>query len=945
MAGENLGSKFTIDITELKAGLAQANRLIRESESEFKAAAAGMDDWSTSQEGLEAKLKNLNTTSDLQREKVNALQRQYDELVRNGMNPASREAVELRTKINNETAALNKSEKAIADTENALRELNSESGEAADSVQDVADSAEDAGEGFTVFKGAIAGFIANGLTALVDGLKSAISYMGTFGDEADKAFNSFNAKTIGTSVENMEEFEQAMINIYNKNLGESLEDISDSMALIQQQTGSLDAGELEKMTTNALILRDTFDFDVSESLRAAQGLMSNFGLTADEAYNLIAQGAQNGLNRNGDLLDVINEYSVHYSQLGLSAEEMFGSLAAGADNGAFSVDKVGDAMKEFGIRVKDGSKTTTEAFEGLGLNADEMQKAFSQGGEAAENAYWEVFHALTNIDDEVARNTIGVNLFGTMWEDLGDTVITESMGMYDWFNATHDTMESINNVKYDSVGEAIGGIKRNLETGILLPISDNVLPKINELVNSFSAWVNDPATKAGIDDLAAKLSDFATNAIDAVIAAAKWFIDNKDIILAGISGIAAGFVAWNVVSIVNGAITAVKNFKTVMTALNVVMKANVIGIVVTAISALVAAFIYAWNNIDGFKEFWINLWETVKTACLSAWDAISNFFTKTVPEFWNNIKKWFSDGWNNIVSFFTEGIPKFLEQIKKWFSDLPYKLGYLVGQLLGHIIQFGMDLWKFATTDIPKFINKIIEFFKTLPGNVWTWLKNTITKIGEFAANIAKQAQTAGTNFVNNVVSFVKNLPGNVWTWLQNTITKAGTFAKNLAQKGTEAARDLFNNIVNKIKALPGEMLDLGSDIVKGLWNGINDMAGWIGKKIKSFGDGVLSGIKDFFGIESPSKLMRDEVGTMIAAGIGEGVEEGADDVNRTINNAMDIGGNSTGGVRTFGGTNGARGSVTVNQNNYFSQAHSRAEIYRAKKQTAAAVRSVLATT
>lgn len=945
MAGENLGSKFTIDITELKAGLAQANRLIRESESEFKAAAAGMDDWSTSQEGLEAKLKSLNTTSDLQREKVNALKKQYDELVKNGMNPASREAVELRTKINNETAALNKSEKAIADTENALRELNSESGEAADSVQDVADSAEDAGEGFTVFKGAIAGFIANGLTALVDGLKSAISYLGTFGDEADRAFNSFAAST-GTAAEDMGEFEQAIKNIYNNNFGESLEDIAGSMALIKQQSGDIGADELERMTTNALMLRDTFDFDVSESIRAVNSLMNQTGISADEAFNLIAQGAQKGLNQNGDLLDVINEYSGQFFNAGYNAEDMFNMLANGAEEGTWSVDKLGDAIKEYNIRASDGTvaETLADNAEALGLNEEALKTITGQLSEGLPEANEAVLEALRGVEDYNTRYQLGVSLFGTMWEDLGESAIYALMSTQGEISKTSDALESINAVKYNSVGEAISGIKRNLETGILLPISENVLPKLNELANSFSAWLNDPATKAAIDDLAAKLSDFAMNAIDAVITAAKWFIDNKDIILAGISGIAAGFAAWNVVSIVNGAITAVKNFKNVIAALNVVMKANVIGIVVTAIAALVAAFIYAWNNIDGFKEFWINLWETVKTACLSAWDAISAFFTETVPAFWESIKQWFSDGWNSIVSFFTEGIPKFFEQIKKWFSDLPYKLGYLVGQLLGRVIQFYADLWKFATQDIPKFINKIIEFFKKLPGNVWTWLKNTITKIGEFAVNIAKQAQTAGTNFVNNVVSFVKNLPGNVWTWLQNTITKAGTFAKNLAQKGTEAARDLFDNIVNKIKDLPGEMLDLGSDIVKGLWNGINDMAGWIGKKIKSFGDGVLSGIKDFFGIESPSKLMRDEVGTMIAAGIGEGVEEGADEVNRTINNAMDIGGNSTGGVPTFGGTNGGRGSVVVNQNNYFSQAHSRAEIYRAKKQTVAAVRSVLAT-
>lgn len=98
-------------------------------------------------------------------------------------------------------------------------------------------------------------------------------------------------------------------------------------------------------------------------------LMDQFGLSGEEAFNLIAQGAQNGLDKNGDLLDSINEYSVHFKSLGLDAEDMFNSFANGADAGTFSVDKLGDAVKEFGIRVKDESDSTMQAFKDIGLNA------------------------------------------------------------------------------------------------------------------------------------------------------------------------------------------------------------------------------------------------------------------------------------------------------------------------------------------------------------------------------------------------------------------------------------------------------------------------------------------------------------------------------------------------------------------------------------------------
>lgn len=193
---ETLGASFSIDVTDLKTGLSQANRLIRESESEFKAAAAGMDNWTKSQEGLESRLKHLNTAADLQRQKVDALQSEYDRLIADGLDPTSKQAVELRTKINKETEALNKNESEIRKQTKALEELENESDEAGDAVRDTGDAAEDAGDGFTVAKGAIATFIGNGLTALTDAAKNAIgSIMGL-------AESTREYRTIMASLEN-----------------------------------------------------------------------------------------------------------------------------------------------------------------------------------------------------------------------------------------------------------------------------------------------------------------------------------------------------------------------------------------------------------------------------------------------------------------------------------------------------------------------------------------------------------------------------------------------------------------------------------------------------------------------------------------------------------------------------------------------------------------------
>ena len=183
MPNENFGASFEIDVTQLKAGLAQANRLIRESESEFKAAAAGMDDWTKSQAGLEAKMKSLNSAQDLQKKKIAALQKEYNRLIDEGIDPASAEMVKLRTDINKEQEALNKTERAQREYTEALENLANEAEDAADSVEDVGEAARDSGEGFTVMKGAVANLISDGLGALISSAKDAVAGLLNLADE------------------------------------------------------------------------------------------------------------------------------------------------------------------------------------------------------------------------------------------------------------------------------------------------------------------------------------------------------------------------------------------------------------------------------------------------------------------------------------------------------------------------------------------------------------------------------------------------------------------------------------------------------------------------------------------------------------------------------------------------------------------------------------------
>lgn len=297
----------------------------------------------------------------------------------------------------------------------------------------------------------------------------------------DQAMNTFKT-SVGESTEGMGEFQDVLENIYKNNYGENFDDIANSMSAVYKNLDGLDTVELQNLTENALALRDTFDIDVNESVRAAKTLMTQFGISGNEAYNLIAQGAQNGLDFSGEFIDNIDEYSVQFNKIGLSAEDMFNIFQSGADAGAFNLDKIGDAVKEFSIRAIDGSETTKEGFRALGLDADEMAKKFATGGDTAKEAFYQVVDALGKIEDPLTQNTAGVNLFGTMWEDLGPEVVTQLDSIKNGYDATEESMNKIKEVKYDDIGSMFKGIKRNVEM-LLLPLGNALMPLIVSLMN------------------------------------------------------------------------------------------------------------------------------------------------------------------------------------------------------------------------------------------------------------------------------------------------------------------------------------------------------------------------------------------------------------------------------------------------------------------------------
>lgn len=308
-----------------------------------------------------------------------------------------------------------------------------------------------------------------------------------------------------------------------------------------------------------------------------------------------------------------------------------------------------------------------------------------------------------------------------------------------------------------------------------------------------------------------------------------------------LSGLPSVFgIIQGVVSTVGGALSS----------LWAVLMANPIVLVIAAIAALVAGFIWAWNNIDGFKEFWINLWENIKTVASNALQGLQNFFTQTVPQMISNIGTWFSN------------LP----------STIWYWLCFAVSYAVLWVAQMGQKAYEAGS----KFVQNVITFIQQLPGRIWTWLTTTISRVGSWVVQMASRAQQAGSRFLNGVSTFIQQLPGRVWSFLVSTISRVISFAANFAQKGREAAQRFKDNIINGISSLPGRMVSIGSNIIHGIITGITNAAGNLFSTMQNIASRALNAAKDALGIHSPSTVFRDMVGKMIPAGVTVGIEANA---------------------------------------------------------------------
>ena len=663
---ENVTTKFKVDISELKKEFTEAKRQIQLANSEFKAATSGMDDWTKSADGLSAKLKQLGDVLTAQKSQLESLEKQY-ELVVKEQGADSKGAEDLMIKINNQKAAIGNTEKQIRNYNTQLENLGDDTEEASKDTKDLSD-------GFTVMKGVMSDLVSTGIKALIQGLKDVAKFTKEAYQEFDEGYDTL-IKATGATGETAKDLEGSYKNVAKSVKGD-MSAIGGAVGEVNTRFGYT-GEELEKASESFLKFSKITGTDATQAVRLVSRAMENAGIEA------------------GDYQTVLDQLTVAGQASGISVDRL-----------AESLTKNGLQMRSMGFDTEETIALFAK-WEKAGVNADTMMsglktafKNWSDEGKNAKREFDRVISTINNTSDSAEAAKIAMDAFGKKaGPELAEMIKKGQFEYSDYLDIIKNSPGTVESTyeqtqdAFDKISLAAQGLKVDIAEqfknmlGEYGPELDTLIEKIKEgLSNAFQTFTTEilPVIKDGI----------------------TWLIENLPIIEALVAGIGAAFVAWKIVGIVTAVTTALEGMtaaEVVLAAkqaiLNAVMAANPIGLVVTAIAGLVAAFVVLWNKSDAFKQFWLDLWDSIQETVGDAIDWIVKLWDKLTDgakNAWQAIK----DTFGGIADWFKDKFSKAWQAVKDIFST--------GGKIFDGIKEGIVSAFKTVVNGIIRGINKVV---------------------------------------------------------------------------------------------------------------------------------------------------------------------------------------------------------------------------------------------
>ncbi len=590
--------------------------------------------------------------------------------------------------------------------------------------------------------------------------------------ELDDAMAKFQAQT-GASSGEMNKFKDIARDVWSNNFGEDVSDVADMMSRVKQQMQGISDVDLKNVTEDLLTLRDTFGMDENETLRGAQQLMKQFGITSQEAFDLMATGAQNGLNKTDELGDNISEYAGKFAQAGYSADEYFQLMQNGLDGGAYNLDKVNDAINEVTTRLVDGN--IEGALDSFDTKTQDVFKAWQEGRKTQKDVVNAIVEDISRTTNQQEKLNKTATAFGTMGEDFNAGFIESLTTVGNKYKDVEGAMDKVKEIANGGLKNALSGLGRTFLNSFT-PIGEAITPILSGIIGLITVAIQDiqqgfakvgevissvfgSIDTSGITNIVSQVSDVLAPAFDKV----KGAIEQMKVALKPIAKDILSKIIEVIQNIVNQAqkiltvvgppiiaiikkiITTITEIMPVITAILTIVGSVVSGVisfinmVVTYIgTAIATATGFIMPIVQIIASIVANIWSVILTVATNIWSKVSavvSAIIQFVSGLFQSISSVFESIWNVIKGVFDN---------------------------VGNVVQNVIDIIDSSFTGVKDTISNVFD-------DVWSIVKIVMDKVGNKVSNVLHGIQNAWSGlkgFVggvfNGIERAVQSLVGSV---------------------------------------------------------------------------------------------------------------------------------------------------------------------------------------
>lgn len=778
--------------SEYRRALSQITQSLREVSSEMKVVTSTYDKNDTSTEALTAKSDVLNKRLEEQKSKLKLVSDQYKQY-QDAVKQSADEHAQLGEKLASEKGKLASIEAQVGKNSQEYKEQEKVVNEL-QKQYDESTVAQDKN------KKSLSQLAVQMNNAQADVNKTA-KEIDNLGKESDGS-----SKQVKNLSNNMNDADGA-----SKKLGDGFTVLKGTMANLASQAISKVVDGFKSLVGGAVDYQKSMEY-YTTSFTVLTG-------SADKASETVQKLAEIGATTPFDMPQLADATSL-LMNFGFSADDAVDSMMMLGDISQGNADKLNSIARAYG-KMNSAQKVTLEDINMMidaGFNP--LQEISEKTGESMQSLYDRISKGKMSVDEITESMKRSTSEGGKYFQSMD----AQSQTLDGRLSTLSDTINS-------KLGEAL--------QPILQKAADEWIPNITNAIDNMD-----------IDSVVSVIEDLVSAAGDLF----GYIMDNGDTVMNIIKGIGIALLTWKVISMINGLVTGIQTFQTVVMGvagivngavaavkafqlanegasiaqamLNMVMNANPIMLVVTLLAGLIATIVTLWNTNEGFREAVINVWNAFK-------DTVGN-----------------------------------------------------------------------AITSVGGFIDNLISWFQALPGRIGAFLGNVISNVQNWASNMVSRASEAGSNFVNGVVSFISGLPSAVWNWLSSALNNAWNFAGQLAQAGANAASGLVNNIISTISGLPGQLYNWGVDMVQGIANGIRGAIRYVTDAVSS----VANKIKSFLHFSRPDEGPLAEYESWMpdmVEGLSDSLRKASPElINQTeaLANGMSDAFNVNGGISASGG-------------------------------------------